>query len=163
MNYFSRIDGKWSHMRRQIMLVASCVLLFHTGSASSEETFDLSVHEGKVVIVDFWASWCVPCRRSFPWLNSMYDRYGEDGLVIIGVNLDQERSAADEFLHEFPPEFSIHYDVSKELAKSYGVVAMPTSYLVGRDGAIRKTHYGFKVKKQDEYESAIVEALTELE
>ncbi len=150
-------------MRRQITLVASCVLLFHTGLASSEETFDLSAHEGKVVIVDFWASWCVPCRRSFPWLNSMYDRYGEDGLVIIGVNLDQERTAADEFLHEFPAKFSIHYDVSKELAKSYGVVAMPTSYLVGRDGEIRKTHYGFKVKKQDEYESAIVEALTELE
>lgn len=163
MNYFSRADGKRTFMRRLIASVACCVLLQQAASASADDTLDLSAHEGKVVIVDFWASWCVPCRRSFPWLNSMYDRYGEDGLVIIGVNLDQERTAADEFLHEFPAKFSIHYDVSKELAKSYGVVAMPTSYLVGRDGAIRKTHYGFKVKKQDEYESAIVEALTELE
>ena len=163
MNYFSRADGKRTLMRRSIALVAICVLLQQPGTTSAEDGFDLSAYEGKVVIVDFWASWCVPCRRSFPWLNSMHDRYGEDGLVIIGVNLDQERSAANEFLHEFPPKFSIHYDVSKDLAKSYGVVAMPTSYLVGRDGEIRKTHYGFKVKKQDEYELAIVEALTELE
>ena len=163
MNCFSRADGTRTLIRRLIALATICVLLQQPGTASAEDGFDLSAYEGKVVIVDFWASWCVPCRRSFPWLNSMHDRYGKDGLVIIGVNLDQERSAADEFLHEFPAKFGIHYDVSKELAKSYGVEAMPTSYLLGPDGEIRKTHYGFKVKKQDEYEAAIVEALTELE
>jgi len=156
MNYFSR-------MRLLIAIVAGWVLLQQPGSAVAEDTFDISTYAGKVVIVDFWASWCVPCRRSFPWLNSMHQRYGDDGLVIVGVNLDQERAAAEEFLQEFPAEFNIHYDVSKELAKSYGVVAMPTSYLIGPDGEVRTTHYGFKVRKQDEYESAIVEALTELE
>jgi len=150
-------------LRRVAVFVAGCALGLQAVAAAPADTFDVSDYDGKVVIVDFWASWCVPCRRSFPWLNSMHDRYGDDGLVIVGINLDQERSAAEEFLQEFPAKFRIHYDVSKELAKSYGVEAMPTSYVLGPDGEIRKTHYGFKVKKQDEYESAIVEALSELE
>ena len=163
MTYFSHSNGKFSRVRQLNVLVATCVVLLQAGIATSDDTIDLSAHQGNVVIVDFWASWCVPCRRSFPWLNSMHDRYGENGLVIIGVNLDQELSAADQFLREFPAKFRIHYDVNKELAKSFGVEAMPTSYLLGPDGEIRTTHYGFKVKKQDEYEAAIVEALTELE
>ena len=150
-------------MRRLTILVSTLILSLQVGVASSEAPFDLAAHEGKVVIVDFWASWCVPCRRSFPWLNAIHDKYGEDGLVIIGVNLDRERTAADEFLAEFPARFSIVYDETKELAKEFGVVAMPSSYLIGRDGEIRKRHYGFKVKKQDEYEAAIVEALGDLE
>jgi len=156
--------GKTASLLRQLtLLVTISVLLLQAETGSADDPIDTSAYEGKVVIVDFWASWCVPCRRSFPWLNTMHDRYGEDGLVIIGVNLDQERAAADEFLQEFPPRFSIHYDETKEMAKAYGVVAMPTSYLIGRDGEIRKTHYGFKVKKQNEYESAIVEAISESE
>jgi thiol-disulfide isomerase/thioredoxin len=150
-------------MRRLILLAWTLFLLLQAGVASSEAHFDLTAHAGKVVIVDFWASWCVPCRRSFPWLNAMHDKYGKDGLVIIGVNLDRERAAADEFLAEYTPRFSIVYDKTKELAKEYGVVAMPSSYLIGRDGEIRKRHYGFKVKKQDEYEAAIVEALGDSE
>jgi thiol-disulfide isomerase/thioredoxin len=150
-------------MRRLTLFTSVLILSLQIGVASSEAQFDLTAHQGKVVIVDFWASWCVPCRRSFPWLNAMHDKYGRDGLVIIGVNLDQERAAADEFLAEYPPRFSIVYDKTKELAKEYGVVAMPSSYLIGRDGVIRKRHYGFKVKKQDEYEAAIIEALVDSE
>lgn len=150
-------------MRRLTLFTSVLILSLQVGIASSEAQFDLTAHQGKVVIVDFWASWCVPCRRSFPWLNAIHDKYGRDGLVIIGVNLDQERAAADEFLAEYPPRFSIVYDKTKELAKEYGVVAMPSSYLIGRDGVIRKRHYGFKVKKQDEYEAAIIEALGDSE
>jgi thiol-disulfide isomerase/thioredoxin len=127
--------------------------------AEDASSLDLAEFEGKVVVVDFWASWCVPCRRSFPWLNSMHEAYEDDGLVIIGVNLDQERSEADAFLEEFPAQFRIHFDESKELAHQFDVVAMPSSYLLGRDGEIVERHYGFKVKKQDEYEAAIVKAL----
>lgn len=93
----------------------------------------------------------------------MHDKYADEGLVIIGVNLDQKDTAAREFLEEFPPRFSIVYDTTKALAKEFGVVAMPTSYLIGRDGEIREHHYGFKIKKQDEYEAAIVAALDEIE
>lgn len=147
---------------RQSGLLLAILLLSFQGGAATETDFNVSDYEGKVVVLDFWASWCVPCRRSFPWLNEMHSRYGDDGLVIIGVNLDQERSEAETFLEEFPAQFRIHFDESKALAKEYEVVAMPSSYLLGPDGAILKSHYGFKVKKQNEYEAAIVEALGHL-
>jgi len=150
-------------MRRLALVSAWLLLFWQGGAASSETSFDLAEHQGKVVIVDFWASWCVPCRRSFPWLNAMHDAHADDGLVIIGVNLDEERTAAEEFLREFPPSFRIIYDTSKDLAREFDVIAMPSSFLIGRDGQIRKRHYGFKVRKQAEYEAAIVEALSGLE
>lgn len=129
--------------------------------AADEQTLDLDSHMGKVVVVDFWASWCVPCRRSFPWLNQMNSKYGDDGLVIIGVNLDHERAEADAFLQEYPADFRIYFDDSKDLANEFEVIAMPSSYLIGRDGEVVQRHYGFKVKKQEEYEAAIVAALRE--
>ncbi|MDH3613432.1 MAG: TlpA family protein disulfide reductase [Gammaproteobacteria bacterium] len=150
-------------MRRLAVCIVTLILIAPGGFASAEAPFDLAEYRGKVVIVDFWASWCVPCRRSFPWLNSMHDKYTDDGLEIIGVNLDAKPAAAAEFLAEYPPSFNIIYDETKELAKSFDVVAMPSSFLIGPDGEVRKRHYGFKVKKQDEYEAAIVEALSELE
>jgi len=150
-------------MRQLTVFVTVLILLLLNGVAAADDHLDLTAYEGKVVIVDFWASWCVPCRRSFPWLNAMHAKYADDGLVIIGVNLDQESASAEEFLREYPPSFRIYYDESKDLAKEFGVVAMPSSYLLGRDGAVRKRHYGFKVKKQEEYEAAIVDALGDLE
>ena len=137
-----------------------CLIAFaNTSLAASETEFDLSAYEGRVVILDFWASWCVPCLRSFPWLNSMHDKYSNEGLVIIAVNLDNDRAAAKQFLVEHPPKFIIYYDEEKQLAREYDVQAMPSSYLIGRDGTIQSHHVGFKVKRQDEYEAAIVEAL----
>ncbi len=150
-------------MRRLTLILPTLIVFLQSAVAISDDQLDMATFEGKVVIVDFWASWCVPCRRSFPWLNEMQAKYADDGLVIIGVNLDQERAAAEEFLQDFPASFRIYYDESKDLAKEFDVVAMPSSYLLGRDGAIRKRHYGFKVKKQDEYEAAIIDALGKLE
>jgi thiol-disulfide isomerase/thioredoxin len=128
---------------------------------AQDSSLDLQQYHGKVVIVDFWASWCVPCRRSFPWLNDMHRKYEEQGLVIVGVNLDLEREEADQFLREFPPDFLIYFDESKDVAKEFDVIAMPSSYLIGRDGQVVTRHFGFKVMKQDEYEAAIIAALRE--
>lgn len=125
----------------------------------SEANFDLSDHQGKVVVLDFWASWCVPCRRSFPWLNAMNEKYAHDGLLIIGVNLDQEPESAAEFLQKYPARFQISYDPDGILAKKFGVQAMPSSFVIGRDGQTRAHHLGFKVRRQGEYEAAIVAAL----
>lgn len=142
------------------LIAAGCTLLAWA-PASASDTFDPGRYAGKVVVVDFWASWCVPCRRSFPWLNSMHDKYGDDGLIIVGVNLDMERADADRFLEEYPAAFSIVYDENQQLARQYEVVAMPSSYVIGRDGQVRAKHMGFKVKQQDDYEALIVAALQE--
>jgi cytochrome c biogenesis protein CcmG/thiol:disulfide interchange protein DsbE len=133
--------------------------LFPAAPLSATENFDVEAYAGKVVVLDFWASWCVPCRRSFPWLNAMHEKYSDDGLVIIGVNLDMERADAERFLQEYPASFTILYDDKQELARQFEVVAMPSSYVIGRDGQVIARHMGFKVKQQDEYESIIVEAL----
>jgi thiol-disulfide isomerase/thioredoxin len=145
--------------KNALLLISALFLTLQVGVAAADEQWDLKSHAGKVVIVDFWASWCVPCRRSFPWLNAMHQKYADEGLVIIGVNLDADRSEAMKFLEEYPARFDIYYDETKELAREFGVVAMPSSFVIGRDGEIAKKHFGFKVKKQDEYESAIIDAL----
>lgn len=141
--------------------IAACCVLLAGAPVKAADTFDPGQYAGKVVVVDFWASWCVPCRRSFPWLNAMHDKYGDDGLVIVGINLDMERADAEQFLEDYPAAFSIVYDENQELARQYEVVAMPSSYVIGRDGKVAARHMGFKVKQQDEYEALIVEALQE--
>lgn len=123
------------------------------------ENLDLSEYEGEVVVLDFWASWCVPCRRSFPWLNTMHDKYAKDGLVIIGINVDKETESAARFLQKFPAKFKISYDANGVLARKFDVQGMPSSFVIGRDGQMHARHLGFKVRRQDEYEAAIVAAL----
>lgn len=136
------------------------ILLVAPGTrAGAEVHLDLKEFAGKVVIVDFWASWCVPCRRSFPWMNRMQARYADLGLVIIGVNLDQDREQAAEFLEEIPASFTIFYDDEAALAREFDVEAMPSSFVIGRDGHIVARHLGFKVKRQDEYEAVLRDAL----
>lgn len=150
------------HVMRPMSLLLAILLLSCQGLVAAETQLDVRDYEGRIVVLDFWASWCVPCRRSFPWLNEMHAKYGDDGLVIIGVNLDQDRTEADTFLQEFPAQFQIYFDDNKALATEYEVVAMPSSYVLGPDGEVINRHYGFKVKKQEEYEAAIVAALGNL-
>ncbi|HJR69377.1 MAG TPA: TlpA disulfide reductase family protein [Gammaproteobacteria bacterium] len=114
---------------------------------------------GRVIWVDFWASWCVPCRRSFPWLNAMHRQYGPEGLQIIAVNLDKERALADGFLAEIPADFSVLFDPAGKLAKAFVVQAMPSSYLLAADGTVLASHFGFKTADAPEYERAIEDAL----
>jgi cytochrome c biogenesis protein CcmG/thiol:disulfide interchange protein DsbE len=114
---------------------------------------------GRVVLVDFWASWCAPCRRSFPWMNSMLERYGDQGLQIIGVNVDKERSLAAEFLAETPADFELRYDPAGALAERFDVQAMPSSFLLDPEGKVIATHFGFRFADADEYEASIVAAL----
>jgi len=121
--------------------------------------FDLSNYQGKVVVLDFWASWCVPCRRSFPWLNSMQEKFSDDGLVVIGVNVDAEPADAQNFLQEVPARFQLVSDHAGDLARRYEVIAMPSSYVFDREGKLITKHLGFKVKQESEYEEILVRAL----
>jgi thiol-disulfide isomerase/thioredoxin len=115
--------------------------------------------EGRVIWVDFWASWCVPCRRSFPWLNAMQRKHGPAGLQIIAVNLDKERALADGFLAEVPADFAVRFDPSAALAKEFGVQTMPSSFLIDADGNVLARHSGFKTSDTAAYERAIEAAL----
>ena len=144
------------------VLLATFVLGASTVSWSAPATgtpLKLADYRGKVVVLDFWASWCVPCRRSFPWLNGMHRKYAGQGLVIIGVNVDREPDDAARFLQMYPAQFEIRYDSDGILAREYDVQGMPTSFVIGRDGRLSARHHGFKVKRQHEYEAAIVAAL----
>jgi len=145
----------------RLLLAAAVLFLAPLGNAEGPGSLDLGAQRGKVIVLDFWASWCVPCRRSFPWLNGMHEKYADDGLVIIGVNLDREGAEADRFLAEYPARFDIHFDPDGQLAAEFGVQAMPSSFVIGRDGNVRARHLGFKVQRQEEYEAAIVAALQE--
>jgi thiol-disulfide isomerase/thioredoxin len=150
----SRISDSSLTFCRTILLglIAS---IFVISNSSGDTSFDLQQYRGKVVILDFWASWCVPCRRSFPWMNEMQEKYGVQGLVIVGVNLDAEPELAQAFLDEFPANFQIVEGSNGALAKEFDVIAMPSSYVIDRNGDVVERHLGFKVRRQDEYESLI--------
>lgn len=135
------------------------LLILLVGNTTAATDFDLQEFHGKVVVLDFWASWCVPCRRSFPWMNSMQEKYGDEGLVIIGVNLDAADADAQAFLKETPADFRIISDPQGTLAREHDVIAMPTSYIFDRNGNLVTRHLGFKVKRQEEYEALLVETL----
>lgn len=124
-------------------------IVFDTG----KEPLALESMRGGLVLVDFWASWCEPCRKSFPWLNAIGRRYAEKGFRIVAVNLDKDREAAGTFLRDHPPGFAVAYDPAGRAAEAFHVAAMPSTYLIGPDGAILYAHAGFDAK-----ETATIEA-----
>ena len=140
-----------------LLLIAGVLAI--GSSRAADSALNLDDYHGQVVLLDFWASWCVPCRRSFPWMNQMQQKYGEQGLVIIGVNMDANAEDAQAFLRDYPAQFTIISDPDGDLARRFGVEAMPSSYVIGRDGAVVATHMGFQVKKSDEYEEQIRQVL----
>ena len=116
---------------------------------------------GRVLLVDFWASWCVPCRQSFPFLNSLHQRYQSQGLLVIGINVGDEPADAAKFLKSLPTDFEILFDVDGATPKQFGLEVMPTSYLIDRQGKISSVHKGFKNSDQQALERAVRAALAE--
>jgi cytochrome c biogenesis protein CcmG, thiol:disulfide interchange protein DsbE len=105
---------------------------------------DLAALRGRVVYLDFWASWCPPCRKSFPWMSDMQARYGSQGLTVVAVNLDPDRALLAKFLATYPPGFTVAYDPMGGVAELYDVMGMPSSYLIDRAGRIQSRHIGFR-------------------
>ncbi len=114
---------------------------------------------GKVVLVDFWASWCLPCRQSFPWLAQLSSRYAANDFVVVAVNLDKRRDLAEKFLREFTPRFAVAFDPAGKSAEAYAVAAMPSSFLVGREGQLLYSHAGFDLADAESIEKKIQEAI----
>lgn len=119
----------------------------------------LSNYQGKWVYLDFWASWCAPCRQSFPWMNELQAKYGAQGFQIIGVNLDAKKEDANKFLESTPARFVLAFDPSGATPRSYGVKGMPTSVLIAPDGKVLFEHRGFNEADRPELESRIKAAL----
>lgn len=110
---------------------------------------------GKVVIVDFWASWCGPCGESFPAMDELQKKYGAQGLVIIAVNEDENKADMDAFLKSHAVSFTVVRDAKQSLVEVAGIGTMPGSFVLGRDGKVAFTHNGFhgsETKKQYEQE-----------
>lgn len=122
-------------------------------------SLDLGPYEGQVVLLDFWASWCIPCGESFPWMAVMKHRYGPRGLAVVTVNLDVDRAAADAFLERHPLETEHRFDPEGKLAEAFGLSVMPTSVLIDREGNPAFRHEGFRQEETDEYERHIVALL----
>ncbi len=137
--------------------VLSCLCsAAHAGGA-----LDLNAYRGKVVYLDFWASWCTPCRESFPWMDFVQRTYSQRGLVVIGMNVDQDRNSADQFLQMLKPGFQIAFDPKGALAESFKVVGMPETFLIDRSGKIRYQHIGFRPEDEAALDQQVKQLLAE--
>lgn len=121
----------------------------------------ISNYRGKLVYLDFWASWCGPCRQSFPWMNEMQAKYGAQGLQIIGVDVDAKEQDARDFLAETPAAFTIAFDPKGTTPRNYGIKGMPTSVLIDADGKVLFEHTGFNAADKAQLEQRIRSALKE--
>jgi thiol-disulfide isomerase/thioredoxin len=119
----------------------------------------LPERSGKVILLDFWASWCAPCKASFPVLDQLYNTYRSRGFEVIAVSVDDEAVDMKRFLEDHPASFAILHDARKQLVEQMAPEAMPTSYLIGRDGRIRSIHAGFNGRETEEALRAEIEKL----
>ena len=144
-----------------------CASLLLAGAANASPLADgappVDIHDfrGRVVYLDFWASWCAPCRQSFPWMQAMKNAYESRGLTVLAVNLDLNRGDADRFLAQFHPSFDVRFDPQGTVAEHFKVQGMPTGLVVDRHGVVRFTHIGFRPVDEAAYENQLREILAE--
>ena len=128
---------------------------FSLPGITQSDAVKLSDYKGRVVYLDFWATWCPPCRKSFPWMDEMQQRYKQQGLSVVAISVDRKRDLIEKFIKEMEPAFTVAQDDQGIVAKAYQLKGMPTSYLIDRDGHIVRTHMGFRTKDRDKLEDAI--------
>ncbi len=158
-------------MRCIVRVITGVILLMSTFTVGANNTstdqavleFEkaMAQHKGKIVYLDFWASWCVPCRKSFPWMNTLKRQYQQQGLVVLSVNLDADAKLAKKFLQQTPADFAIIYDAKGSLAKKFKLQGMPSSYLFNRQGKLISVHIGFNSEKKLKYQQEIAQALAD--
>ncbi|WP_346776937.1 TlpA disulfide reductase family protein [Thalassotalea sp. G2M2-11] len=147
---------------KRLPLIASIVMLLSAsfGSLSNDKLTEfeqlVADHKGKVIYVDFWASWCVPCRKSFPWMNKMQTEHSNNNFTVLSVNLDAQPDLAEKFLKEVPAQFPIFYDPKGQVAKAFKLKGMPSSFIINKRGEIVSSHVGFTEKKKQKYQAEIL-------
>ena len=125
------------------------------GGNVNSQSFD-----GKVLIIDFWASWCPPCKASFSAYNQLVEKFKGKDFAIIAINIDDRQKSAQDFLKDNPASFITAYDAEKKVAEAYKLPTMPTSFIIGRDGEILHQHDGFREEDLELFTKQIDEALT---
>ncbi len=161
---------------RRVALALACLTAMPLGASStldgrhapdfslqsfSGETLSLSGYRGDVVMINFWATWCGPCRQEMPILDELYSRYSRAGFQLLGVNIDDEPERAKDMLRELGVSFPVVFDNRKEVSDLYSVQAMPLSVMVDREGLVRYVHYGYKPGYEDKYLDQIRELIRE--
>ena len=129
--------------------------------SSSGDNLRLSEYRGDVVMVNFWATWCGPCRQEMPLLDELYSRYERVGFSLLGVNIDDDSRKAMNMVSELGVSFPVLFDARKEVSKLYEVEAMPVTVLIDREGTIRYVHHGYKPGYEDKYLDQIRSLLRE--
>lgn len=126
-----------------------------TLKSTTGENLRLSEYRGQVVLINFWAAWCGPCRQEMPVLDELHQNYEKLGFAVFGVNVDDNVAAADKLLRDIPVTFPVLYDTDNKISKLFNVDAMPTTIIVDRDGNMRYQHRGYKRGYEDLYREHI--------
>jgi thiol-disulfide isomerase/thioredoxin len=132
-----------------------------TLKSSGGENLRLSELRGQVVMINFWASWCGPCRKEMPLLDQLYQQYKPLGFTVLGVNVEEEQNPARSLLSKSPVSFPILFDDTNAVSKLYNVIAMPTTVIVDRNGNMRYLHKGYMPGYEDAYQQQVRSLLTE--
>jgi cytochrome c biogenesis protein CcmG/thiol:disulfide interchange protein DsbE len=121
----------------------------------SGQTVSVASLAGKVVVIDFWATWCAPCREELPMLQKLYKKYGSQGLVVVGVSVDKEVDNIKQFMQKMPLSFPIVHDSAHGVSGKYSPPRMPSSYVVDRKGIVRFVHGGYRAEDASEFEKQV--------
>jgi len=125
------------------------------------QNIDFNSYKGKVVLIDFWATWCPPCKQSMPFLNALRNELLTQGFEIIAINVDEDKQQALRFLQSYPVDYQVVYDETGECPQRFEVEAMPSSYFVDRKGQIRSIHLGYRSSDQQYIREKITKLLSE--
>ncbi|MEL7311944.1 MAG: TlpA disulfide reductase family protein [Pseudomonadota bacterium] len=173
MSEFSR----WQRSRKAIVMAAGALIIgvgsvFAAGldgqsapdfslQNSAGEQVSLSDLRGDVVMINFWATWCGPCREEMPLLDELHSRYNRVGFSLLGVNIDDDPRRAEEMIESLGVSFPVVFDSTKRVSQQYEVNAMPVTILLDREGVVRYVHHGYKPGYEDKYLQQIRELLRE--
>jgi len=164
------MKSNFSKSMRYYLLAISCLVAWSISAGSTStpvpapnftlksmagKNIKLSELTGNVVLVNFWASWCGPCRQEMPYLNAIHNKYEPLGFTVLGVNVEEQVDNAKAFLADRPVDFPILLDSSNQISKLYDVIAMPSTVVIDRDGNIRFIHHGYQSGDEAKYREMI--------